>query len=274
MPEDKVASFYAHTKEGAEENEWQPLEEHLLNVADRAASFAASFGYENWGRALGILHDAGKVSPSFQRRLRGSGEHVDHSTPGAWEALSRYRSELGDANGRLLAYALVGHHGGIPNGMRGERTPLKSRLDKEGIGDIAREFEEYAANVGVSIPGGDSLEPIPFEKLALSGERDAAMTRGVFSTSVLARMLFSCLVDADYLDTEHFVTPDVSAARDGIHRDDMVALSQKLDMYMESLQSSAASSRVNSMRAMVLEDCRSAAKWVPGNLRDSLYKYR
>lgn len=264
MPEDKVASFYAHTKEGAEENEWQPLEEHLLNVADRAASFAASFGYENWGRALGILHDAGKVSPSFQRRLRGSGEHVDHSTPGAWEALSRYRSELGDANGRLLAYALVGHHGGIPNGMRGERTPLKSRLDKEGIGDIAREFEEYAANVGVSIPGGDSLEPIPFEKLALSGERDAAMTRGVFSTSVLARMLFSCLVDADYLDTEHFVTPDVSAARDGIHRDDMVALSQKLDMYMESLQSSAASSRVNSMRAMVLEDCRSAAKWVPG----------
>lgn len=258
------AALYAHTKEGAEEDEWQPLEEHLLNVADRAASFAAAFGYGNWGRALGILHDAGKVSAAFQQRLHGSGEQVDHSTPGAWEALSRYRSELGDANGRLLAYALVGHHGGIPNGVRGERTPLKSRLDKEGINDIAQEFEEYAASVGISIPGGDSLEPIPFEKLALCGKRDIAMTRGIFSTSVLDRMLFSCLVDADYLDTEHFVTPDVSAARDGIHRDAVATLSQKLDMHMESLQSSAAPSRVNSMRAMVLEDCRSAAKWAPG----------
>ena len=264
MPNDTVAPLYAHTKEGADENEWQLLEEHLRNVANRAASFAASFGYENWGYALGILHDAGKVSPAFQRRLRGSGERVDHSTPGAWKALFRYRSELGDVNGRLLAFALVGHHGGIPNGVRGERTPLKSRLDKEGISDIAREFEEYAANVGISIPSGKSLEPIPFEKLALCGKRDIAMTRGIFSTSVLDRMLFSCLVDADYLDTENFVTPDVSAARDGIHRDDMATLSRKLDMNMESLQSSAAPSRVNSMRAMVLEDCRSAAKWASG----------
>ena len=264
MPNEKCAPLYAHSKEGAEENEWQPLEEHLLNVADRAASFAAAFGYENWGRALGVLHDAGKVSAAFQRRLRGSGEHVDHSAPGAWEALSRYRSELGDANGRLLAYALVGHHGGIPNGMHGERTPLKSRLDKEGIGDIAREFVEYAVSVGISIPSGDSLEPIPFEKLALCGKRDVAMTRGIFSTSVLDRMLFSCLVDADYLDTEHFVTPDVSAARDGVHRDDMAKLSKKLDAHMEYLLSSAAPSRVNDMRAMVLEDCRSAAKWAPG----------
>lgn len=264
MPEYKIISFYAHTKEGAEENEWQPLEEHLLNVADCAASFAASFGYENWGRTLGILHDAGKVSAAFQRRLHGSGEQIDHSTPGAWEALSRYRSELGDANGRLLAYALAGHHGGMPNGVCGERTPLKSRLDKEGVGDIAREFEECAANVGISIPSGDTLEPIPFERLALSGERDVAMSRGIFSTSVLVRMLFSCLVDADYLDTEHFVTPDVSTARDSIHRDDMAKLSQKLDAYMESLQSSARTSHVNDMRAMVLEDCRSAAKWAPG----------
>lgn len=256
--------LYAHTKEGAKENEWQPLEEHLLNVANLAASFAAAFGYENWGRTLGILHDAGKVSSAFQRRLRGSGEHVDHSSPGAWKALSRYRSELGDANGRLLAYALVGHHGGIPNGVRGERTPLKSRLDKEGINDVAREFEEYAANVGVSIPGGNSLESIPLEKLAISGEIDVAISRGIFSTSVLVRMLFSCLVDADYLDTEHFVTPDVSAARDSIHRDGVAKLSQKLDAYMESLQSSVRSSRVNTMRAMVLEDCRSAAKWAPG----------
>lgn len=264
MNNKRATPLYAHTKEDTEENEWQLLEEHLQNVADCAASFASSFGYENWGRALGLLHDAGKVNPAFQRRLRGLGEHVDHSTPGAWEALSRYRSELGDANGRLLAFALVGHHGGIPNGMRGERTPLKSRLAKEGVDDIAREFDDYAAGVGISLPRDNSLEPIPLEKLALCGKRDIAMSRGIFSTSVLVRMLFSCLVDADYLDTEHFVTPDVSAARDCISCETMAKLSQKLDAYMESLKSTVTSSHVNSMRAMVLDDCRSAAQWVPG----------
>ena len=264
MPNDRVATLYAHTKEGAEENEWQLLEEHLRNVADRAASFAAAFGYENWGRALGFLHDAGKVNPAFQRRLRGSGEHVDHSTPGAWEALSRYRSELGDANGRLLAFALVGHHGGIPNGVHGERTPLNSRLGKDGVGGTARGFEDYATSIDISLPGDDSLEPIPFERLALRGERDIAMSRGIFSTSVLVRMLFSCLVDADYLDTEQFVTPDVSMARKGLQRDSIATLSQKLDAYMESLQSSVTPSRVNDMRTMVLKDCRSATKWAHG----------
>lgn len=268
MLDAKPQIVYAHSKEGLEPDEWQPLDDHLLNVADRAAEFAGSFGYENWGRALGLLHDAGKVNPAFQRRLRGSGERVDHAAPGAWEALSRYRSQLGDANGRLLAFAIAGHHGGMPNGISAGpegRTPLKSRLSKEGMEKTAGEFEDYADRVGLCLPESSALEPLPLERLAIAGETsDAVFARGIFSSSTCARMFFSCLVDADYLDTEWFMTPEAASVRDGVARDGISELFRRLDKHMEVVQASAVPSKVNEMRSRVLEACRSAAAWKPG----------
>lgn len=261
-------AIYAHSKDDCEPDEWQLLDDHLCNVASRAAEFASSFGYENWGCALGLLHDAGKVSPAFQRRLHGSGERVDHSAPGAWEALRRYRSRLEDANGRLLAFAIAGHHGGMPNGIRAGsegRTPLVSRLSKEGVEKTAREFVDYAARVGLRLPEGSALEPLPLENLAIAGEtNDIALARGIFSSSTCARMLFSCVVDADHLDTEWFMNPEAAAIRDGVARDDIAELSRRLDKHMEAVQASAVPSKVNEMRSKVLEACRSAAGWVPG----------
>lgn len=268
MLESESRRIYAHSREGLESDEWQLLEDHLRNVASRAAKFAASFGYENWGRALGLLHDAGKVSTAFQRRLHGSGEHVDHSAPGAWEALRRYRSRLEDANGRLLAFAIAGHHGGMPNGIRAGsegRTPLVSRLSKEGVEKTAREFVDYAARVGLRFPEGSALEPLPLESLAIAGEtNDTALARGIFSSSTCARMFFSCVVDADYLDTEWFMNPGAAAIRDGVSRDDIAELSRRLDKHMEAVQALAVPSKVNEMRSKVFEACRSAAGWVPG----------
>ena len=268
MSESESQAIYAHSKESCEPDEWQLLEDHLRNVASRAAKFAASFGYENWGRALGLLHDAGKVSPAFQKRLHGSGERVDHSAPGAWEALRRYRSRLEDANGRLLAFAIAGHHGGMPNGICAGsegRTPLVSRLSKEGVEKTAREFVDYAARVGLCLPEGSALEPLSLENLAIAGEtNDTALARGIFSSSTCARMFFSCVVDADYLDTEWFMNPGAAAIRDGVARDDIAELSRRLDKHMEAVQASAVPSKVNEMRSKVLEACRSAAGWVPG----------
>lgn len=268
MSDAKSRMIYAHSKEGAGPDEWQTLDDHLIRVADRAAEFAGSFGYKNWGRALGLLHDAGKVNPAFQRRLHGAGERVDHGAPGAREALSRYRSQLGDTNGRLLAFAIAGHHGGMPNGISAGfegRTPLKSRLSKEGVEKTAREFEDYAARVGLCLPESGAMEPLPLEKLAIAGERsDVDFARGIFSCSTFTRMLFSCLVDADYLDTERFMTVEDAAMREGTARDNVLELSYRLDRHMEDVQASAVPSKVNGMRSKVLEACRSAATWEPG----------
>ena len=267
MTDAKLQNVYAHSKEDCEPDEWQLLEDHLRNVATRAAKFAATFGYENWGRALGLLHDAGKVNPAFQRRLHGSGERVDHSAPGAWEALRRYRSQLEDANGRILAFAIAGHHGGIPNGIRAGsegRTPLASRLSKESVGETAREFEKYVDNVGIRLPESRTLERLPLERLAEASDVANGLQRGIFSCSTHTRMLFSCLVDADYLDTERFVSPEFASARDAVPRDDVSGLSRQLDEHMATVEMFAVPSKVNEARSRVLEACRSAADWNPG----------
>jgi len=61
--------LYAHSLDGKPESEWELLDDHLACVAERAAAFAAKFGAEGWGRAVGQLHDIGKAKPGFQARL-------------------------------------------------------------------------------------------------------------------------------------------------------------------------------------------------------------
>lgn len=64
---------YAHSRDDAPESEWEPLERHLLEVAQRARQFSEVFGSADWGHWAGLWHDLGKYRPEFQRRIRGSG---------------------------------------------------------------------------------------------------------------------------------------------------------------------------------------------------------
>lgn len=259
--------WYAHTTESSDSETWQPLECHLRNVAVQAETFAASFGYGRWGYALGLLHDIGKATLQFQKRLRGSSEPVDHATAGAALACERYGTG-GGIEGMLLAYALAGHHGGVPNGIvqeAGERTPLTERLDKRCVrGTSLSQLLQELTGMGLELPKYDDLEP-----LNLVGRLAAARKRGcdqrsaekqvVFSLSVLCRMLYSCLVDADYLDTEQFMTPETAGIRRARSFDTVETLSRLLDAHMERLMALAPDTPVNRARASILRDCRAAS---------------
>ena len=61
--------YYAHSLDGEPPEKWQPLEEHLKNVAEMAAEFARPFGGEKWARLAGLWHDLGKYSDAFQKKL-------------------------------------------------------------------------------------------------------------------------------------------------------------------------------------------------------------
>src|SRR5699024_10895297 len=118
------------------------------------------------------------------KRLEGVATRVDHSTAGAVVAGKRFRPM-----GQLLAYAIAGHHAGLANGRDpGERTPLALRLQAE-------------------IPAIDSIWE---SELAIPQRLDAPAhftprrERAGFQYAFLTRMLFSCLVDADFIDTEAF----------------------------------------------------------------------
>lgn len=89
-----AVTIYAHSK-GQSEDEWEPLVDHLAAVGEAAAERAAAFKAEDLARALGVLHDIGKIDPAFKARLRGEAVRVDHSTAGAVAAIDKYGARLG-----------------------------------------------------------------------------------------------------------------------------------------------------------------------------------
>jgi len=236
-----TGQILAHT---SEDGRVQLLSEHLTNTAQKAGEFAAVFGAEMWGRAAGLLHDDGKSSASFQKRLRGMRVRIDHSTPGAKYAFNHLRSPRGA--GKLLAYCIAGHHTGIPDGKEGDdETCLVRRLahSTEGPG--------FLASVLPSV-----LEPVPIPKPPTHGGKIA------FSTAFFARMIYSCLVDADFLDTECFVDPAQSEKRGDAP--ELAELKPIFDEHISRLLANAERTEVNRLRARILEQCRGAAGFHPG----------
>ena len=160
----------------------QALLEHLNRTAALAAQFAAAFGAEELAQRAGLLHDIGKYSDMFQRRVCGSDERVDHATAGAITAWA--------AQDLLSAFCIAGHHGHLPMlGMRGDKASSGSLLGrfKRVPG---KEIEDFSAYLNeVEIPDG---KPSIWDNANLADQ------------FFFIRMLFSCLVDADRLDAAAF----------------------------------------------------------------------
>ena len=244
---------YAHTLPGRVEEEWQDLREHLEGVSKRAGTSGASFHAGDWARVAGLWHDLGKYSDAFQSYLRTASSpdpHIadaphatgrtDHSTAGAQHAVTHI-----DILGHLLAYSIAGHHSGLLDG-RGSGSCLEARLAKT----VAPWNHAPKA-----IVGAPALTLPAFVAKAL-GRHDA------FSVAFFVRMVFSCLVDADFLDTERFMNPAQAAARPSWPADVLTHMEASLDAHMTKVTSGA--TPVNVERAKVREDCLAAAVKCPG----------
>ena len=114
--------YYAHSKEGVREAEWQLLLDHLTNTGEIAAELGRDAGISELARTVALVHDLGKYENAFQRRLEGARTRVDHSTAGA-QALVRQFPDHPIAT--LLAYCIVGHHAGLPD--YGDATDLEGQ---------------------------------------------------------------------------------------------------------------------------------------------------
>jgi len=189
-----MTTYYAHSAHDELGNllpyeHWQTLQSHSVNVGEMAAEFARVFGAQEIACQTGQLHDLGKYSLPFQKRLEGEIEFVDHSTAGAKIAIERW----GDVIGKLMAFCIAGHHAGLANG-NGEgdnRRTLKDRL---------------ALQFGADIPALDNLwqQEIKLPQNLSAPPLKPDAHHPFFSYAFFTRMLYSCLVDADYLDTEAF----------------------------------------------------------------------
>lgn len=211
----------------------QTIEDHLNGTAERAQRFADAFQAGEYGYCIGKLHDAGKYSKEFQNHILNGGPKVDHSTAGAQAIL--HTSETGV--GLIVAYCAAGHHAGLPDGgsradSRDEAT-LFARM-KRTVPDYTPFYQ--AVNLPAILP--KSAPPIRM------------LGKGGFTAAFLIRMLFSCLVDADFLDTETFVSGG-TVSRGGM--DAIPVLLEKLLKHLAKFGSPT--SAINEKRTQILNTC-------------------
>lgn len=227
--------YLAHRSEDGRE---QTVLEHLQSTAALCREFAGRFGAAEQGGLAGMAHDLGKYSRGFQHRLLEDGPSVDHATAGAMECWSR---------GQLpAAFAVSGHHGGIPDGgAQGDtldQPTLIGRMKRHQAGklpDYSNWKKELVFPSSVSTP------------VFLDKDR--------FTDAFFTRMLYSCLVDADYLDTERFMQ-DGAVERSGGEL--LSALLEKLEAHIAPFW--PPKSALNESRCQVLSACLEGGKGEKG----------
>lgn len=243
--------YFAHSSNDASKGDWQPLAQHLSEVAELAALFAGPCGCERAARIAGLLHDIGKYHRDFQRRLDGDTIRVEHSIAGAALILSLSEKTREKAVAELIAYVIAGHHAGLPDRI-GDASSLDERLQRD---DLRRLDPAWRSELAIDLT--DLTAAISFKN------KEAAE----FGLSFLGRMLFSCLVDADFKDTEAFYsriegrTPDRSWPE---LKKLLPSLINRLDMELARKAQRGGDTPVNRLRQRVLASVRCKATEVPG----------
>lgn len=243
--------FYAHSAEGRPQSEWQLLSDHLEGVSRLAGSFGSIFGARNAARLAGLLHDLGKYNPDFQNYIRGARLRVDHSTAGAATVMQTSGGE-DRIIAELLAYAIAGHHAGLPDRQGEAHSTLTERLRGFKFSSLDPAWErEISFNTNELVPD------------IVRNFRDPARTE--FQLAFLGRMIFSCLVDADYKDTEAYYAriEDRQADRSWPELSSILPdLINRFDRYMAAMPK--ADTKVNRIRGKILDHVRSRAADAPG----------
>lgn len=262
-----IPTFAAHYR--ASDKQWQTLDSHLLGVAKLASRFAAKLELATYGELLGLLHDFGKYSHEFQVYLKSATGafnqdedeewvdsdslrgKVDHSTAGAqllWQELSK-QGPLGQIVGQILALCVASHHSGLINCLTADtnstgedaftkrtnkadsRTHLNEALDKadESILSNARDLlarPEMLTAMQMAIGKIVRFAPDRNDKGIVAQQQ----------IGLLVRLLFSCLIDADRIDTADFESPKQAGMRMLGSYSGWEILIDRLEKHLASLQ--------------------------------------
>ena len=232
------------------------LEDHVEAVARMAEKMAGEFGAGDWGRLSGLWHDLGKYSEDFQSYIRSKSGYeahlvdavagkVNHSSAGALHA----EAEFG-VLGLPLAFLIAGHHAGLPDWF-GDAT-----------GDAALANRLKHGHVEGLLAKATRAAPESLLRQQKPSAAAVKMGHDFKGLHLWIRMLFSCLTDADFLDTEAFMDAGKSRQR-GLYPE-LASLLPQFNQAMEHRAKIAPPSAINQLRAGVLRQCRYTAARPPG----------
>jgi CRISPR-associated helicase Cas3/CRISPR-associated endonuclease Cas3-HD len=197
---DSTPTYWAHSENRAGLR--HPLKVHLSSVAELARGFAKHFPYRDEAHLAGLLHDLGKYGERFQGRLDGEYEGVDHWSAGAWMAAREHMAFA-------AALAIEGHHIGL------------QRMTEQGLRALAPEalIRQHPLGLRMSDDDPEALKArLRRDGLApdFDGRTQPTVLRKLLpdvASMLDVRMLFSCLTDADFLDTEAHFRGDAQSKR-------------------------------------------------------------
>lgn len=242
-----------------QDGEAQLLLDHLQGVAEFAANFAHVFAAGALGGLAGLLHDLGKYRPGFQTYIRQSADaHCEvlegkkptsaektHSAAGALHLMQQVAA-LGRPYawyGKILALLIASHHSGLYDWQK-----LLERM----ISQASRQELEESLARAPQVLRTPPLATLPLQR----------PPGGAEGSHLWMRMMFSALVDADFLDTERFMDPEQFTRRNSFPSLD--ELKQRFDLYMQTMAQNAKPGAVNQKRAEILQTCRRQAHLPPG----------
>jgi CRISPR-associated endonuclease/helicase Cas3 len=235
--------YFAHSIRDKPISDWQPLHTHLKKVGELSSNFASQFGGESLAYLAGLWHDLGKYQKEFQSMLKDQTinknkgpikkPRIIHSSMGGWLAIWKKWKGYD----RILSWLIMGHHTGLAD---------YSSSDSGGASlEVRMRNSEKVKSIISDIPDWILNQAPPNIKI-------------VGDPAFFIRMLFSTLVDSDFLDTEEFMAVDRARARK-IRYPTMELLYENFNHYMNELCCNAPKTKINSIRKNILEQCRIAS---------------
>jgi CRISPR-associated endonuclease/helicase Cas3 len=255
--------FAAHTPSQSS-GKWHELKHHLHKVAIRAKELAEKFGAGELGYYSGLWHDLGKYNPEFQAYLedchRLKQEGSQRKTRGPAHAI--YGAILAEElKLSPLSFLIAGHHAGLPN-----QVDLTGKLKKWKDPSQRSHYAEVMQRTLLEIPDLKSTNTQALRTYFQPFGKDK------IAADLYLRMIFSCLIDADRLDTERFANLEEYQRRQDRANTVSIAqlwhvFEQKQQAFAQTKQRQASVSVVNQVRAEVYQKCWEAAEWEPGVFR-------
>jgi len=284
----KSQSYIAHVRKT--DKQQQTVATHLQEVADIAKTLAAKINVPEAGELIGLLHDFGKYSASFQNYIQsGTGllndmdadyvdavaqkGKVDHSTAGAqliWEALSKYgKNGEGKLCGQILALCIASHHSGLIDCLTPEGTNgFKKRIDKEDDMSHLAECKQNADDHILEQAKNLADKPLMLsmlKQISLLTKNDQhgqtiSETIKCFYIGFWTRFLFSCLIDADRINSADFERPQQSVYRNKAVLWDIAI--NRLELFLTDQQ--VHDTPINTIRRAISDTCKNRAQDAQG----------